>query len=93
MLTKTESTTVLPLIHLNGNSADKLQAQYLNAYEKLSEFNKAVRDIDFHPRDYYPIGDDAFAKATEGRMKLLVDIHNACQYLEEHVIHLQEFIK
>lgn len=93
MLTNTESTTVLPLIHLNGNSANKLHSQYLNAYEKLAQFNEAVRDIEFHPRDYYPLGNDAFPKASEGRMKLLVDIHNACQYLEEHIIHLQQFIK
>ena len=93
MTTNIESTTVLPLIHLNGNNADKLQAQYMNAYEKLAEFNTAVREIEFHPRDYYPIGADAFAKATEKRMKLLVDIHNACQYLEEHIIHLQQYIK
>jgi len=93
-MTETQATpTVLPLIHLNGNSADALYKQYMNAYEKLSEFNSAVREIEFHPRDYYPIGADAFQHAAANRMKLLVDIHNACQYLEEHIIHLQQFTK
>lgn len=92
-MTTTESSTVLPLIHLNGNSANALHDQYMNAYEKLAEFNTAVRQIEFHPRDYYPIGDDAFKHATASRMKLLVDIHNATQYLEEHILHLQQFTK
>ncbi len=79
----------LPLIHLNGNSRDRLLEYYTNALLALQEqalvhFNQ----IDFHPRDYYPLGDDAFSEAQAERLKVYESFKAIQDYLEKHIEHL-----
>ena len=86
----------LPLVHLGGNSRDRLQEYYTNALYALQEqalvsFNK----VDFHPRDYYPLDDDpysyeAYNKALAERTKMLEAFKTIQGYLEKHIAHLYE---
>ena len=80
-----------PTIHLNGNSKDRLQGQYENALDKVRDAIVAVRDIQFHSRDYYPQGDEAFPKAQEQLLAHLVrPIHGAESYLEKVTINISQ---
>ena len=84
----TEPTQLtLPLFHMNGNCVKTLTEQYQNAYTKLQEFIDTFGEIDFHPRDYYPLGDDAWNKARNERDEARRQINEVYKYLEAHIEH------
>ena len=84
----TEPTQLtMPLFHMNGNSVQTLTKEYQNAYSKLQEFVDAFSEIQFHPRDYYPLGDDAWQKARNERDEARRSINEVYKYLEAHIEH------
>ena len=84
----TEPTQLtLPPFHLNGNSVPALTKEYTEAYNKLREFVDTFSAIEFHPRDYYPLGDDAWNKAQTQRDEARRNINEVYKYLEAHVEH------
>ena len=87
MINTEPNQLTLPLFHMNGNSVERLTEQYHNAYTKLQEFIDAFSEIEFHPRDYYPLGDGAFDKADSERCKTRMSINDVYKYLEAHIEH------
>jgi len=91
---KTEPTQLtLPLFHLNGNSVEKLTEQYQNAFTKLQEFVDAFSAIEFHARDYYPLGMEAWNKAMVERDHARTLLNGVYKYLETHVNHCYNHAK
>ena len=80
----------LPTIHLNGTSREMLLEGYDAAYRKLLKFRCAFREIEFNARDYYVGEPDAWNNACKEREKMLNNIYQLIDYLEEHLIHLAE---
>jgi hypothetical protein len=80
----------LPLIHLNGNSGQKLGNQYFEALKALQQFEEAFQAIEFHLRDYYPLGDEAWLKARAQRQVQWTNIGSIRQYLDAHTGHCFE---
>lgn len=80
----------LPTIHLNGTSREMLLEGYDAAYRKLLKFRSAFREIEFNARDYYVGEPDAWNNARKEREKMLNNIHQLVDYLEEHLVHLAE---
>jgi hypothetical protein len=80
----------LPLIHLNGNSGQKLGNQYFEALKALRQFEEAFEAIEFHSRDYYPLGDEAWLKARAQRQVQWTNIGSIRQYLDAHAGHCFE---
>ena len=80
----------LPLIHLNGNDGKTLGLQYWNAFKALQKLEEAFEAIDFHSRDYYPLGDEAWLKARAQRTAQWANITSIRNYLEAHSGHCFE---
>ena len=79
---------VLPLIHPNGNDRATLRVQYAHANNHLADAREAFNIIEFHPRDYYPLGQDAIAVSSEGRAAIHAAFDMIEAYLEEHTVAL-----
>ena len=80
----------LPLFHLNGNDPSKLGHQYFEALKALHAFEEAFQNIDFHSRDYYPLGDEAWLKARAQRQVQWTNIGSLRRYLDVHSGHCFE---
>ena len=87
MMNTTPTDLTLPLFHMNGNSVERLTEQYQNAFTKLQEFVDAFGEIEFHARDYYPLGMEAWNKAEIERGAARTLINGVYRYLEAHVEH------
>jgi hypothetical protein len=81
------TTLTMPFFHLNGSSAERLTEGYSSAYERLNEFVNYFNEIEFHPRDYYPLGDGEWLKAFKERDQIRNKISEIRQYLEAHIDH------
>lgn len=86
----TENELVLPLIHLNGSGKDMLLREYAAAAESLRSFMDVLRRATLHPRDYYPIGEDAWSAALASRMEINAKLLEVEEYLQKHVQHLYD---
>jgi hypothetical protein len=64
---ESKKSVVLPMLHLNGTSPETLQEGYLKAYRAINDAIAALNSLEFHSRDYYPIGPDAWTKARRER--------------------------
>jgi hypothetical protein len=82
-----------PLIHMNGNSAMRLGNEYFEALKALRAFEKEFEKIEFHQRDYYPLGDEAWVKARAQRQTQWANIGSIRHYLEAHASHCFESAK
>ena len=80
----------LPIIHMNGNSGSKLGHQYFEALKALGTFRKVFQEIEFHARDYYPLGDEAWLKARAQRTAQWANIESIQTYLDAHAGHCFE---
>jgi hypothetical protein len=80
----------LPLVHMNGTGRDSLKRDYDAAAEAFREFLEAWRKVEFHPRDYYPMGPDAWARALEARRAVNSRAKEIEEYLHRHRIHLYD---
>jgi hypothetical protein len=83
----------LPLIHLNGNDGRKLGQQYFEALKALIQFQDVFEQIEFHSRDYYPLGDEAWLKARAQRQVQWTNIGSLKNYLGNHAQHCVESTK
>jgi hypothetical protein len=75
----------VPVIHFNGSGCKNLHEQYQRAATQLEQFRDAFQAIDFHPRDYYPLGDDAFHRARLERDEIRHAIWVIQDYLDQHL--------
>jgi hypothetical protein len=85
MTAKTPIT--FPLVHLNGTSAERLLEGYTAAREAVSAAIHALADAAPNARDYYPIGDHAYAAARrehDARMVALVGVFEDLSRLQDH---------
>jgi hypothetical protein len=80
----------LPIIHMNGNSGSKLGHQYFEALKALHQFESVFEQIEFHSRDYYPLGDEAWVKARAQRQAQWANIGSLRAYLDAHAGHCFE---
>lgn len=80
----------LPLIHLNGNSPQNLGGQYWEALRVLNELQEKFSKIEFHARDYYPLGDEVWLKARAQREVQKANIASLRKYLDAHAAHCFE---
>jgi phosphoribosylformylglycinamidine (FGAM) synthase-like enzyme len=71
----------VPLIHMNGNSQASLLDQYANARQAVAEAMSAMKQIDFHPRDYYPLGSDAWNAAKREHGDCYENLRKSYDYL------------
>jgi len=83
----------LPSFHLNGNSPKALGGEYLQALNTLNEFREKFAAVEFHPRDYYTISDEAFNEARSHRRAVLDHINAIDSYLQAHVAHCFASVK
>lgn len=79
---------VFPVIHLNGNSRESLQEQYKEARKKLREAVAAYLDIDFHMRNYYPLGCELMQEADAQHTEMCGHFNDLTHYLDAHLNHL-----
>jgi hypothetical protein len=58
--------TQIPLVHMNGTSAEVMTRELEEAYSKINEAYEALRQTTPNMRDYYPYPDPqaAFKRAT-----------------------------
>ena len=82
-----------PLIHMNGNDGSKLGHQYFEALKALQQFESIFQEIEFHSRDYYPLGDEAWVKARAQRQVQWANIGSLRHYLDAHAGHCFESAK
>ena len=82
----------LPTIHLGGSSGRLLFAEYLRTLDAAREAREAMGRIDFNARDYYVQGAGAWEKAMEERYAQMAGLDALIEYLEKHLIHIDEQI-
>ena len=80
----------LPIIHMGGNDGSKLGHQYFEALKALQQFESVFQEIEFHSRDYYPLGDEAWVKARAQRQAQWANIGSLRSYLDAHAGHCFE---
>jgi len=77
-----------PLIHLNGTSATDLEAQMRVCCDALRAAMNALYQASPNARDYYPLGDEAFAEAKsrhERWTSSVVSVFNGCQEIMREI--------
>lgn len=72
-----------PVVHLNGSGRNTLMTQYADAYMKLHDAIVALRKLDIHDRDYYPLGPDAGPQARRENDARLDKVASAMAEIEE----------
>lgn len=77
----------LPLIHLNGSGRERLSEDYTALYRAAKALVDAFCDVEFHPRDYYPLEDGAFEKARNDRAEIKAAIYQVLEYANHHRLH------
>ena len=78
----------LPTIHLNGTGKQDLCEGYENTLRQIGETIESVKKIEFHSRDYYPQGNDAWNKAVEERMDIRKKLQEVERYFLAHFKHI-----
>jgi hypothetical protein len=78
----------LPTVHLNGTDKKDLCKDYDNALRRVEEAIEAVAKIEFHSRDYYPQGNQAWNKAVEERMDIRKKLKEVEEYFTAHLEHI-----
>ena len=81
---------ITPTIHMNGTSAKMLEEDYRKAHDLLQDFRDAFCKVEFHARDYYVQGDNAFSQARKEREEILAKIKEIDDYLMAIRLSVQE---
>jgi hypothetical protein len=81
-------TAPLPTIHLNGSGRDRLIAGYTQAWRAMQKAREALADVEFHARDYYVQGDDAYQQARAQRDRQFDDLNRIQRELEAIILHI-----
>jgi hypothetical protein len=82
-----------PMVHLNGTSGEELIRQMRACVEALGGALNALYTAAPNARDYYPLGDCAFATARaqhEGWIAAVADVQRACMALLDGIVDQQE---
>jgi hypothetical protein len=82
--------TQFPLIHTNGNSGTTLGGEYFDALIAFEQFSQKFFAVEFHKRDYYPLGDEAWNKAVEQRDEIKKKMSDIRHYIDAHAGHCFE---
>jgi len=61
----------------------------MKVYDALNKVSEALEQCEFHSRDYYVQGDEAFNLALEERQKHIENLLAFKQYNLEQVMHLR----
>ena len=88
----TKTTYHFPLIHMNGNNGQTLLEEYQKAMEAVINLRDAFGKIEFHSRDYYPLGMEVYDNAKAQRLDMLRMINDLDFYLTAHSINISEQI-
>ena len=79
-----------PLIHNNGTGLKALTTEYNAAHDAFEEFKAAFCATTHNGRDFYPLGQDAFPKATQERQEIFKHMESIQTYLDAMRLHLYE---
>jgi hypothetical protein len=85
---QTKTDIQLPLVHLNGTRASDLIDANLKAANAIREAISAIQRAYPNARDYYPLGNDASARAMrehESRIARLNEVRAELMAIVEHV--------
>lgn len=91
-MNETQTQTQMPIIHLNGSSAESLFKEYREAMDATQGAIEAFGKVDFNMRDYYPVT-GAWDRALAEREKHRAALNAAYQYLLDHCQHLYKYQK
>ena len=83
-----EVTYPLPTVHLNGTGKKMLLEGNTRILGAINDLKEAIQSCQFHPRDYYVQGDEAFSLALEERQKHLQAIADMERYFINQVDHI-----
>ena len=76
----------MPCIHMNGSDENSLRRQYNDLFEAVSEAQlKLFYGVDFHDRDYYPLGEEAWNKAYKERGEVKQAMRKVYEYARQHM--------
>jgi hypothetical protein len=78
----------LPTIHSNGTGRDSLIKQYDELSSAFNNFAKKWEEIDFHARDYYVQGQEAWIEACAERKDKAEYLMSVGRYINEIREHL-----
>ena len=84
---------ILPTIHLNGTSAERLFESYHAAWRSVEEARDALGKIEFNARDYYVQQPEAWPTARaemQARHEKLKAVSDELMTIMQHV---NQFIK
>jgi hypothetical protein len=77
-----------PTIHINGSSVDRLIEDYAEIHHAIHNALEKMQAAGPNGRDYYPQGDEAFAKARQehrSRMTRLVEVNRELRAIIENI--------
>ena len=78
----------LPLVHMNGSGEKALLRQYKDMFEAVSNALDKMESVEFHSRDYYPLGDLEWEKARAERLHVFEQLQLVYKYSSDHLISL-----
>jgi hypothetical protein len=84
--------TILPVINMNGNSARALAEQYMDMYNKVDDIIHALSQVEFHPRDYYPVS-GLWPKALDQRKEKFKHLIQLRDEMRDIALHCQSQIR
>lgn len=79
---------MIPTIHINGTSRERLLEALVNANDALIRAQMAVAETAPNARDYYPQGPDAIRHADRehlARMQKLIDVRQELEDIAEAI--------
>lgn len=80
------------MIHMNGNNGQVLLEEYQNAMTAAIKLREEFSKIEFHPRDYYPLGVDQYDNAKAQRLEVMKMLNDIDGYLTGHAINIYQQI-
>ena len=89
MATATSAPTVpMPTIHMNGTGRERLVSGYTDAWRAMKKARETLANVEFHARDYYVQGDEAYQKARAQRDAQFADLNRIQSELEAILMHI-----
>lgn len=79
----TKNGLQLPLVHLNGDSRQNLEGNFANPIHAINDAIRSLEEHSPHGRNYYPFGDNAYAKAAAEHAARIVKLESVRNELLE----------
>lgn len=74
---------------MNGSDEDRLRRQYNDLFCAISDAKTKLHyGIDFHQRDYYPLGELVWSEANLEREEIKEAMNKVYQYARQHMHYL-----